>query len=348
MKRHNKDSIGQPNLLQALHKNKIIQSKLAQRQRIYQAQFIKEMDTHNLNEKYNRELLYAWKKEMYVRQQRKFLQEYVQQRHGIPDEYYEHQMKSLENIIAGQQTLVIPPSEEERRLTVNTKYHEFLENYPVEIPLAFRRTSQSAAAAAIRSMEQMEIDSEVENIQQVEQSWKYLHAQSAVGSRRRHENLFPTIPRSTTAKEMRRMRESSKTARSVQTPASSSRYTTTDPTLISFSSSSRTFSNVSTLPEGIEPLVINSETIQKATRADLLSMRSVRRPKKSPGDVHMIYEARKKIYQINRHALELQTSQRKAGFTYTISTDRSHHAETMPEDPASNQAIEQPMNVTVA
>lgn len=317
MKRLNDENLGQPNLLQALHKNKMIQSKLTQCEKRFQIQFLKQMEIYTVQEKFNRELLYTWKKEIYVRQQRKFLQQYVEKRHGIPDEYYENQMKNLENIIAGQQSLVVPPVEEEYRLMVNKKYLEFLAKNPVELPPSFKRVEKN-------SNESMQIEfEEEENHRKIEQTWKYLNAQSAGGRRRRHENL-PTIPRSTTAKEStRRILNSTQNLRSARTPNSTSRFGKTDSTLISFSSSSKTFSNSSTLPEGIEPLVIHSETVQKATRADLLSMRSVRRAKKSPTDVNMIYEARKRVYQINRRALDVQMSQRKAGFVYELPTDRS-------------------------
>ena len=93
------------------------------------------MQVYHLKEKYNRELLYTWKKESYVRQLKKNLEDYERKRFGVRDAYYEYQARNLGNIIAGQQEIVIPPSEEERRLNINKKYHQFLQNNPNESDL---------------------------------------------------------------------------------------------------------------------------------------------------------------------------------------------------------------------
>ena len=81
MKHSASDSAFHTNLLQALQKNKVMQGKLTEYEHSHYIKLLKDMQTYSLKEKYNRELLYTWKKESYIRQLRKSLQEYEQQRH---------------------------------------------------------------------------------------------------------------------------------------------------------------------------------------------------------------------------------------------------------------------------
>ena len=315
MRHASDDGLGQTNLLQALQKNKVIQGKLSECQRSYYVQLIKDMEVYHAKEKFNRELLYSWHKETYVRQIKKNLQEYLQQNNGVRDAYYETQVRSIENIIAGQQSIVVPPSEEERRLSINAKYRQFLERNPLQSP-SFKRAVQPTVAVlpqpmVIDKVEEQEADTTAESLHD---TWKHIHSQSAIGRRRKTLTTLPTIHRSSTAKELRRTR-----------------------TLVSASTPS--FSGSSTLPNGLEPLLLNSDTLQKHTRSDLVAMRSVRRPKKNPSDMNMIFEARKRICQINKHALDVQVKQRKAGFSYNPSTDRSvtQRSEPSADSSSSNE-----------
>jgi hypothetical protein len=322
MKHSTDDSSLHTNLLQAIHKNKIIQGKLTECQRLYYVQLVKDMEMYNLKEKYNRELLYAWKKESYVRQLKKNLQEYQSRGSDVKDAYYEYQAKTLSNSITGQQALFIPPSEEERRLNINAKYHQFLQKNPLQT--SSMRIVKSAAVLSDQKVDKKE----EEDALGVETTWKHIHAQSALGLRRKAKSTLPNIHRSSTMQEVRR---NTALARSLAPPTVaivSSVLVTTTPELVNSSSnekllSSKSTSNRSTLPDGIEPILITSETLQKYTREDLVTMRSVRRPRKNPSDLNLLFETRKRIYQINKRALDHQSHQRKCGLQYNIQFNRA-------------------------
>ncbi len=49
----------------------------------------------------------------------------------------------------------------------------------------------------------------------------------------------------------------------------------------------------SRLIESIETIFVNTETLQKQTRADLVAMRSRRRPRRNPTDFNLVVEVRK-------------------------------------------------------
>ena len=296
------DGVLQTNLLQAFQKNKIIQGKLNERERLYHVQLVRDMQDYKVKEKLNRELLYTWKKESYVRQLKKNLQEYERKRFGARDAYYEYQAKNLDAIIAGQQGLVIPPREEERRLNVKAKFDQFIHDHPVQT-LASIHIVQSANSI---------IDQKPDE-HAVEETWKPIHAQSAVGLRRKKTKNLPTIQRASTMDEIKRN----------QAPIS---ITTTVPEVVVESSDEKQqvklVPNRSTLSESIGPILITTDAIQKQTRADLIAMRSVRRPQKNPIDLNIIFESRKRIYQINKRVYNYHICPRKCGLQYNTQFDR--------------------------
>ena len=79
---------------------------------------------------------------------------------SVRDEYYQYQVQKLGDIIGGQQTLVIPPSEEERRVDVNAKYHRFLQENPLQISPAMR--AMKLAKIALEQKKEDEKDKEEE------------------------------------------------------------------------------------------------------------------------------------------------------------------------------------------
>jgi hypothetical protein len=317
MKHSGTDSTFQTNLLQALQKNKIIQGKLTECQNVYYMQLLKDMQTYNLEEKYNRELLYTWKKESYIRQLKKDLQEYEQQSCGVKDAYYEYQIQKLGNLIGGQQTLVIPQSEEERRLDVNAKYRRFLQKNPLQVSSSINgvKSINIPMEQGIKD-ESDKTEQEEEEIspRSLEDTWKYVHAKSAVGQRRKPNNLFPHIRRPLTINEIRKNKSS---AKSFTTPVSRRLVPTSPEIFHSLSDDkiqrlpTKSASNAVGLSDSMEALNITSEIIDKHTRADLVTMRSVRRPRKNPFEVNLLFETRKRIYQINKRTLDYQLFQRK-------------------------------------
>ena len=295
MKHSSSDSAYHTNLLQALQKNKVIQCKLNESQEFYYVKLLKDMQAYNLKEKFNRELLYTWKKESYIRQLKKDLEKC-----RIKDAYYEYQVQKLGEIIAGQQTLVIPHSEEERRLDVTVKYHQFLERNPLHGSVKIKPVHIPTEEEIKK---ENEIKQEEEIARNVEDTWKYIHAKSAVNSRRRSNNLLPNIHRPSTMNVARRKNYSAKTTVSPD---------------IAPQSPSDEFQSLET----IEPLNIASDIIDKHTRADLESMRSVRRPKKNAFELNLLFETRKQIYQINKRALDIQLHQRKCRLKQDIQLKR--------------------------
>ena len=347
--KHSIDDGGLPtNLLLAFQKNKIMQGKLTERQRNYYVQLLKDMQDYQLKEKLNRELLYTWKKETYVRQLKKNLQEYERKRFGVRDAYYEYQARNLDCIMAGQQGLVIPPTEEERRVNVNAKYLQFLEQNPLDKPssaaASLRQAQSSTAPADHTKREQEEAEARA-----VEKTWTSIHAQSAVGLRRRPQQAaLPSIQRSSTMDEIRRNQALAKTLVPPTVAIISSVLVTTTPEMVAVPAAvahdekilpaSRFASIRPTLPEGVEPVLITSETLQKQTRSDLVAMRSVRRPRKNPIDLNMAFEARKRIYQINKRVYDYPFCPRKCALQYTGTFERGEASEAA--DEAENQLLE--------
>jgi hypothetical protein len=340
MKHSSNDGGFQTNILQALQKNKVIQSKLTECEHSYYTKLIKDIQGYNLKEKYNRELLYTWKKESYVRQLRKNLQEYERKRFGKRDAYYEYQVRNLGNIIAGQQGLVIPPSEEERRLNVNAKYQKFIQSFPPQS--SSMRVAKSANIPTDQKTKDLDDDDEDDD-RGLETTWKHIHAQSAVISRRKQNNILPTIQRSATTNEIRRRKVLAKSLVPPTVAIVSSVLVTTTPDAVKSPTDEKTQKSPTKpspddhigLPDGVEPLLITSETLEKYTRADLVTMRSVRRPRQNPSDLNLLFETRKRIYQINKRALDFQGCSRKFGLQ-NIQIDRlkqidsPSHEETSP------------------
>jgi hypothetical protein len=323
------DGVLQTNLLQAFQKNKIIQGKLNERQHSYHVQLAKDMQEYNLKQKLNKELLYSWKKEAYVRQLKKDLQEYERKRFGARDAYYEYQAKNLDAIIAGQQGLVIPPREEERRLNVKAKFNQFIEEHPIPITSSVRIV-QSANATSDQSELQQE---EEEHARAVEETWKPIHAQSAVGIRRKKPKNLPSIQRASTMDEIKR----NQTIIPPVIPI-----VITIPEVVNATSEEKQPTKVtpgrSTLSECIEPIIITTEALKRQTRADLIAMRSVRRPQKNPIDLNIIFESRKRIYQINKRVYDYQLCHRKCGLQYNSQFDRPQQID--PADDEDNLLVE--------
>lgn len=345
--KHSIDDGGLPtNLLLAFHKNKIMQGKLTERQRNYYVQLLKDMQDYQLKEKLNRELLYTWKKETYVRQLKKNLQEYERKRFGVRDAYYEYQARNLDCIMAGQQGLVIPPTEEERRVNVNAKYLQFLEEYPLDKPSSSPlRPAQSLTVP----VDHPKREQEEAEARAVEKTWTSIHAQSAVGLRRRpQQGALPSIQRSSTMDDIRRSQALAKTLVPPTVAIVCSVLVTTTPEMVAVPvavaqderilPTSRFAPVRPTLPEGVEPVLISSETLQRQTRSDLVAMRSVRRPRKNPIDLNMAFEARKRIYQINKRVYDYPFCPRKCALQYSGSFERAEVLEAA--DDAENQLLE--------
>ena len=310
--------IFQTNLLQALQKNKVIQTQLTEFQRSCYIQFLKDIQDYNLKEKYNRELLYKWKKENYVRQLKRKLQEYTRKRFGVKDSYYEYQVKNIDSVIAGEQALVIPPSEEKRRLNINAKYLQFLRNNPIQESSSSIHTVKSANASFYRNT--IEKDEDEPDIRDVSNTWERIHAQSAVGTRQKQSKPLPTIQRSPTTNEIKQTEAVAKNPILPSVAVVSSVIVTSTPELVNSSFHEKTHRSPRTiakhrpndvgLPDGIEPLLVSSETFDKQICADLVAMRSVRRPRKNPSELNQVYETRKRIYQINKRAINSQIHQK--------------------------------------
>ncbi|CAF1014221.1 unnamed protein product [Rotaria magnacalcarata] len=337
MKHSGDDGTFQTNLLQALQKNKVIQDKLTECQHLYYIQLLKELQNYNLKEKYNRELLYSWKKEIYIRKLKKSLEEYECKCFGIRDDYYRSQLKNLDSVITGEQTLVIPPSEEKRRLNIHEKYDQFLKKNPIQLSSSPVRVSKTANV----SLDQNKINTyeekddkhdnnikEVDHTYSLEQTWKHIHAQSARAPRGKLNNSLPAIHRSLTMTGIQRNRTSAKTTiPSRVSIISNSPGMKTSRSINSLSGekvqqspqlSAQFKQNHSELSDSVEPLIINTQSLGKYTRNDLVDMRSVRRPRKNASDLNLIFETRKRIYQINRRALDYETYQRMTGLQKTI------------------------------
>ncbi|CAF3296278.1 unnamed protein product [Rotaria socialis] len=344
MKHAVEDGVLQTNLLQAFQKNKIIQGKLNERQRSYYVELIKDMQDYKLKEKLNKELLYTWKKESYVRQLKKNLQDYERKRFGVRDAYYEYQARNLDSIISGQQGLVIPPREEERRLNVNTKFRQFLDEHPLKTSASMRVVQSANLVKNIKGKPEKK---EEEDVLAVEETWKQIHAQSAIGLRRKRPKFLPTLQRSSTMDEIRRNKTFNKSLIPPTVAVVASVIVTTTPELVNVTLEDKDQAALlplkaspvhATMIEGVEPVLITSQTLEKQTRADLVTMRSVRRPQKNPIDLNMTFESRKRIYQINKRVYNYQLCHRKCALQYNARFDRQEP--TNPADDEENLLIE--------
>jgi len=340
--KHSNDDILQTNLLQAFQKNKLIQGKLNERQRLYYVQLAKDMQDYKLKEKLNKELLYTWKKENYVRQLKTNLREYERKRFGVRDAYYEYQLRNLDCVITGQQGLAIPPKEEERRLNVNAKFNQFLKEHPLQTTSSIH-VVQSTNIPIDQIKRQQE---EEEDARNVEETWKHIHAQSALGLKRKQRSYLPSIQRSLTMDEIRRNKPLIKNLLPPTVPIVSNPLVTTIPETVNGLSDTKhqplavtSIQSIrSTLAEDMEPIKIASDILDKQTGADLVAMRSVRRPQKNPIDLNMIFESRKRIYQINKRVYDYQLCQRKCSLQHNSQFERTQKID--PADDDENLLVE--------
>ena len=67
-------------------------------------------------------------------------------------------------------------------------------------------------------------------------------------------------------------------------------------------------------------------------------MRSVRRPRKNPIDLNMAFEARKRIYRINKRVYDHPFCQRKCGLKYNSNFERTERID--PADDEENVFLE--------
>jgi hypothetical protein len=339
--KHSNDDILQTNLLQAFQKNKLIQGKLNERQRLYYVQLTKDMQDYKLKEKLNKELLYTWKKENYVRQLKTNLREYERKRFGVRDAYYEYQLRNLDCVINGQQGLAIPPKEEERRLNVNAKFNQFLKEHPLQTT-----SSIHVVQSTNIPIDQIKRQQEEEDARNVEETWKHIHAQSALGLKRKQRSILPSIQRSLTMDEIRRNEPSTKILVPPTVAIVSNPSVTTSPEVVNVSSETKhqppavaiVQSIRSTMSEDVEPIKITSDILDRETRADLVAMRSVRRPQKNPIDLNVIFESRKRIYQINKRVYDYQLCQRKCSLRHNSQFDREEKID--PADDDQNLLVE--------
>lgn len=313
MKHSVDDGVLQTNLLQAFQKNKSIQGKLNERHRSYYMEFLKEMQDHQLKEKLNKELLYTWKKENYVRQLKKNLREYERRRFGARDAVYEYQVRNLQCIVSGQQGLAIPPKEEERRLNVNAKFNQFLHEHPIQTipPIRFQRK-----AAAVEIANELEKD-----VKEVESTWKHIHSQSALGLKKKQQKMLPAIQRAATIDEIQRKKPNHDSIQEIPADSNEENYLPMLPVAPAKSS----------ISDEMEPVQITSDILDKQTRADLVAMRSVRRAQKNPIDLNITFESRKRIYQINRRVYDYRICPRKCNLQHKTQFDH-----TQPTDPADD------------
>ena len=314
MKHSIDDSVLQTNLLQAFQKNKLVQSKLNERQRSHHVEFVKEMQDHQLKEKLNRELLYTWKKENYVRQLKKNLREYERKRFGMRDAFYEYQVRNLQCIISGQQGLTIPPIEEERRLNVNAKFNQFLHEHPLTSVQHNRRTKVSETTTTAG---QSAIDAE-----EVEKTWNHIHAVSAFGLKRKTKKTLPEIQRAATLDEIPRHQPAKEIVTELPTDAQEETFLPVLPVAPIQSS----------ISDEMEPVQLSSDILDRQTRADLVAMRSVRRAQKNPIDLNITFESRKRIYQINKRVYDYRICPRKCNLQYKPQFDRAQPVEPADDD----------------
>ncbi|UJR30198.1 hypothetical protein I4U23_017737 [Adineta vaga] len=275
MEQRKDDAPLETSLFRAIRKNQMVHSQSIRQQHMNELELAKHMKRYHLEEKYNRELLYSWKNELYLRDLKKKLRNTSIENN--PN--YEYQVRSLNHLISGRSGLIIPPSEEEHRLNIKAKYEEFLRQNPL--------TSSKSKVSARVSIDQNAKELE----RSLEETWKNIHIQSAIWSKRKQSLAVTTLRRSLTLNDMRR-----KSTRSGDQRKSS------------FNEKIPFRSNHFELCESIEPPPITSELLDQVTHSNLFAMRSIRRPRQSSAELNSLYEARKHIYQMNRLVLEHEKS----------------------------------------
>lgn len=258
-----------------------------------------------MKEKLNNQLLYLWKKESYVRKLKKSIENCESETEAVQDEHYESLVRNVKKIMTGEQTLVVPPSEEERRSELNVKFLDFLQRNPSSLSSLKRFSRPSNVFYQSLNLDQKNHQIDPDLIQ-VEQTWKQIHAQSAAPRSRSHVRNSTMKQRALTARDDRR--SSRFLVSSLATGDSGSR----TPRRAKTNLDSRVLPETSTLTEQIEVFLQHMDSLQKNINTDLVDMRSIRRDKGNPDDLKTIYESRRKICEINRHATEVENSDRKS------------------------------------
>ncbi|CAF0786385.1 unnamed protein product [Adineta steineri] len=283
MKHAADDETLQTNIFDAFYKNKLMQGKLDEQQRLYYMEYVKNMKNNNLNVQINKALLYTWKKESYIRQLIKNLQEYERKRIGFRDIFYESQLNNLEHITTNQQSPIIPLTEEANRLNINVKLQQFFQDNPVRM-----KPSKSIVKTDSNDLAQ----------------------ESPINLTKQQLKLAPLSRNG-----------SSKSKSSIKPHEESTTDDTSNVSVIGMSEKKRQsilkLTQVvpirSRLFGNMEPVVVVSETLERQTRPDLVTMRSVRRPQRDPADLNLIFEVRKRIYQTNKRSYEKQLYHRRCG-----------------------------------
>ncbi|CAF1262874.1 unnamed protein product [Adineta ricciae] len=264
-------------LFRAIQKNKVLQSQSIRQQHDEEFQLTKYLKDHHTEEKFQRELLYSWKNETYLRDLKKKLRVNPTKN----DAAYEYQLKTLNHLISGRPGLIIPPSEEQRRLQIRKKYEEFLRQNPLSTLIP-------------KPAESISIDQSTQELaRSIEETWKNIHMQSAIWSKQKQSSGLTTLRRSLTLSDIRR-----KSTRPFDQRKSS------------LSENIRFRTNHFELCESIEPPPVPLELVDRATQCDLFTMRSIRRPRQSSAELNSLYEARKHIYQMNRRVFNHQNYQK--------------------------------------
>jgi hypothetical protein len=301
----------QTNLSQAFLKNKIMQDKLAERQRIYTIQLLKDMRDYELKKKLNKDLLNKWNKENDVRQSKANSHGHEQRRCVVRRDDDEQHTEHLDSTMSRQRAIVLPVEEEQRRLTIHRRVRLFLERNPSArvSPLSPRLTP---------SMHRSEDDDDKINKQDLESTWKEIHARS-VAEQQQHERCrqqrrrpfgrLPSIQRSL--------------------PTSASLVPVVDTVDRSSSSSyksktrSTTLKTRATLNDSMcDTLANNGLESVKEGDVELVAMRSVRRPRKDPIDVNVLFEGRKRIYDMKKRARESHPCSRQYRIQSNSNGDR--------------------------
>ncbi|CAF0737877.1 unnamed protein product [Adineta steineri] len=283
MKHAADDETLQTSIFDAFYKNKLMQGKLDEQQRLYYMEYVKNMKNNNLNVQINKALLYTWKKESYIRQLIKNLQEYERKRIGFRDIFYESQLNNLEHITTNQQSPIIPLTEEANRLNINIKLQQFFQDNPVRM-----KSSKSIVKTDSNDLAQES------PIDLTKQQLK-LAPLSRNGSSKSKSSIKPHEESTTDdTSNVFAIGMSEKKRQSIL------KLTQVVPIR------SRLFGNM-------EPVVVVSETLERQTRPDLVTMRSVRRPQRDPADLNLIFEVRKRIYQTNKRSYEKQLYHRRCG-----------------------------------
>ncbi|CAF0790961.1 unnamed protein product [Adineta steineri] len=282
MKHAADDETLQTNIFDAFYKNKLMQGKLDEQQRLYYMEYVKNMKNNNLNVQINKALLYTWKKESYIRQLIKNLQEYERKRIGFHDIFYESQLNSLKHITTNQQSPVIPLTEEANRLNINVKLQQFFQDNPVRM-----KSSKSIVKTDSNDLAESPIDLKEQQLKLAPLSRN--GSSKSKSSIKHHEESTTDDTSNVSVIGMSEKKRQSILKLTQSVPVRS-----------------RLFGNM-------EPVVVVSETLERQTRPDLVTMRSVRRPQRDPADLNLIFEVRKRIYQTNKRSYEKQLYHRRCG-----------------------------------